>query len=65
MGNVVIFKKFAVLFWAFLLATAAIAGEDQRTRIEIEIDDDNTGHRSFKFDSAEADIERLAEQGVV
>ena len=50
----VIFKKFLVLFWAFLLATAAIAGEEQRTRIEIAIDDEDASHRSFKFDSADA-----------
>ncbi len=57
-----IYKKFAVLFWAFLLAAAAVAGEEQRTKIEIEIDDENTGHRSFKFDSADAgfDLNDLA-----
>ena len=49
-----IFRKFVVLFWAFLLATAAIAGEEQRTKIKIEIDDDDSGHQSFKFDSKDA-----------
>jgi len=54
MGTVVILKKFAVLFWAFLLATAAVAGEEYRTRIEIQVDDDESGHQSFKFDSKDA-----------
>lgn len=49
-----IFKKYLVLFWAFLLATAAVAGEEQRTTIKIEIDEEDKGHRSFKFDSEDA-----------
>ncbi len=49
-----IIKRFLVLFWAFLLATAAVAGEEHRTKIEIAIDDDDSGHRSFKFDSEDA-----------
>ncbi len=49
-----IFTRLLVLFWAFLLATAAIAGEEYRTKIKIEIDDEDTGHRSFKFDSEDA-----------
>ena len=54
MGIAVIFRKFVVLFWAFLLATAAIAGEEYRTKIEIAIDDDDSGHQSFAFDSKDA-----------
>jgi len=54
MGTSVIFRKFAVLLWAFLLATAAIAGEEHRTKIEIAVDDDESGHQSFKFDSKDA-----------
>ncbi len=54
MGIAVIFRKFLVLFWAFLLATAAVAGEEHRTKIEIAIDDDDSGHQSFKFDSKDA-----------
>ena len=54
LGIVVILKKLLVLFWAFLLAAAAIAGEEQRTRIEIAIDNEESGQRSFKFDSADA-----------
>lgn len=47
-------RKFAVLFWAFLIASAAIAGEEQRTRIEIDVDSDAAGHQTFKFDSKDA-----------
>lgn len=42
-----------VFFWACLIGTAAIAGEEYRTRIEIEVDDDAAGHQAFKFDSAD------------
>ena len=49
-----IIKKYAVLLWAFLLATAAIAGEAHRTHIKIAVDDDGTGQQSFMFDSDDA-----------
>lgn len=48
------FKKIAVIFWAFLLAAAAVASEEHRTKIEIEIDDDQAGQQSFRFDSQDA-----------
>lgn len=48
------FRTFAVLFWACLLGTAAVAGEQNRTRIEIVVDDDASGQRSFSFDSQDA-----------
>ena len=56
------FKKYAVLFWAFLLATAAVAGEEHRTHIKIAVDDDGTGQQSFMFDSDDAgfDLQSLA-----
>ena len=61
MGRAVIIRKYAVLAWAVLLASAAIAGEERHTRIEIDIDDDG-GQTSFKFDSADAgfDLRDLA-----
>lgn len=37
------FKTLALFFWVFLIAGAAIAGEEHRTRIEIAVDDDATG----------------------
>jgi hypothetical protein len=43
-----------VLFWTCLIGTAAIAGEEYRTRIEIAIDDDASGQQSFLFDSQAA-----------
>jgi hypothetical protein len=55
-------KKYVVLFWAFLLATAAVAGEEHRTHIEIAVEDDGSGERSFTFDSDDAgfDLQSLA-----
>lgn len=55
-------KKYVVLFLAFLLATAAVAGEEHRTHIEIAVEDDGSGERSFFFDSDDAgfDLQSLA-----
>ena len=55
-------KKYVVLLWAFLLATAAIAGEEHRTHIKIAVEDDGSGERSFIFDGDDAgfDLQSLA-----
>ena len=47
-------RALVVFCWACLIGTAAIAGEEHRTRIEIEVDDDTAGHQTFKFDSADS-----------
>jgi len=61
-GHSVKIKKYAVLLWAFLLATAAVAGEEHRTHIKIAVDDDGSGQQSFMFDSDDAgfDLQSLA-----
>jgi len=46
-----------VFFWACLIATAAVAGEEHRTEIKIAVDGDNTGHKVFRFDSQNSDID--------
>ena len=56
-GHNVKIKKYAVLLWAFLLATAAVAGEEHRTHIKIALDDDGSGQQSFMFDSDDADFD--------
>ena len=48
------FKTLTLFFWVFLIASAAIAGEQHRTRIEIAVEDDETGDQSFVFDSKDA-----------
>ena len=55
-------KKYVVLFWAFLLATAAVAGEEHRTHIKIAVEDDGSGQQSFIFDSDDSgfDLQSLA-----
>jgi len=52
----------ALICWVCLMATSAIAGEEHRTRIEIEVDDDASGQRSFSFDSLDAgfDLDSMA-----
>lgn len=55
-------SKYAVLIWAFLLGTAAVAGDHRHTKIAIAVDGDETGEQSFHFDSEDAgfDIQSLA-----
>ena len=50
------FKTLALFFWVFLIASAAIAGEEHRTRIEIAVNDDVSGGQSFVFDSKDSEI---------
>ncbi|MBT8087963.1 MAG: hypothetical protein KJO46_07995 [Gammaproteobacteria bacterium] len=55
-------SKYAVLIWAVLLATAAVAGDEQRTKIAIAVEGDAAGEQTFHFDSEEAgfDLQSLA-----
>jgi hypothetical protein len=46
-----------VFFWACLIGTAAVAGEQHRTEIKIAIDGDDAGHRIFRFDSQDSDVD--------
>lgn len=39
------------------MAAAAVAGDEQRTEIEIAVEGDASQHRVFRFDSAESDID--------
>lgn len=40
MGTNVTLRTFTVFLWAFLIATAAIAGEEHRTHIKVAVDGD-------------------------
>jgi len=48
------FRVLVVFFWACLVGTAAVAGDERQTRIEIAVDDDASGEQTFVFDSQEA-----------
>lgn len=50
-------RALIVFFWACLIGTAAVAGQEQRTEIEIAIDGEDTGHRVFRFDSQDSDVD--------
>lgn len=50
-------RTFTVFFWGFLIASAAIAGEQHRAEIRIAIDGDDSGLSEFRFDSDDAGIE--------
>ncbi len=56
------FRATALISWACLMATSAIAGEEYRTRVEIEVDDDASGQQVFSFDSQDAgfDLDSMA-----
>ena len=50
-------RTLTVFFWVCLIGAAAVAGEEQRTEIKIAIDGEDTGHRVFRFDSEDSDVD--------
>ena len=55
-------KKYLVLVWVILLASAAVAGDRERMQIKIAVDKDDAGEQTFMFDSDSAglDLESMA-----
>lgn len=47
-------RAIGTIFWGCLVASATLAGEEHRTRVEIQIDDEAAGSQSFTFDSQDA-----------
>jgi len=56
-GKFVTIRALAACLWACLIATAAVAGEEYRTKIEIAVDGDGAEHRVLRFDSADPDVD--------
>jgi len=50
-------RTIAVFFWACLIATAAVAGEEHRTQIKIAVDSDGDEHQFIEFDSQNSDVD--------
>ncbi|MDH3812077.1 MAG: hypothetical protein OEU60_10270 [Gammaproteobacteria bacterium] len=50
-------RTLTVFFWVCLIGAAAVAGEEPRTEIKIAIDGEDTGHRVFRFDSKDSDVD--------
>ena len=50
-------RTFVVFFWACLIGTAAVAGDQHRTEIKIAVDGEGTEHRMFHFDSQDSDVD--------
>jgi len=46
-----------IFLWAFLIGTAAIAGEEHRTHIKIAVDGEGKDHQVIEFDGQDADID--------
>jgi hypothetical protein len=57
-----IFTKYLVLMWSILLASAAVAGDQERTHIKIAVDSDTADAQTFTFDSADTgfDLQSMA-----
>ena len=56
-GKIVTIRALVLCFWACLIATAAVAGEEYRTKIEIAVDGDGGKDRILRFDSADPDVD--------
>jgi len=56
-GKIVTLRTFTVFLWACLIGTAAIAGEEHRTRIKIAVDGEGQDHQVIEFDGQGADID--------
>lgn len=50
-------RTFMVFVWGCLIAAAAVAGEERRTEIKIEVEGDEPQHRVFRFDSNDSDVD--------
>ncbi len=50
-------RTIVVFFWACLIGTAAVAGEEHRTEIKIVVDGEGAEHRMFHFDSQDSDVD--------
>jgi hypothetical protein len=53
-------RTLVVFFWACLIGSAAVAGEEHRTEIKIAIDGEGAAHRVFRFDSQGSDVDLQA-----
>ena len=56
-GLDMIFKKYLVLVWSILLASAAVAGDQERTHIKIAVDNDTAGEQTFTFNSEDSGLD--------
>jgi len=61
-GKPVRFRPIFLFAWVLLIASAAMASEEQRTKIRIAIDGDDGEHQVFRFDSDDTgfDLDDLA-----
>ena len=50
-------NKYLVLVWSILLASAAVAGDKERTHIKIAVDNETAGEQTFTFNSEDSGID--------
>ena len=56
-GTNVTLRTFTLFLWVCLIATAAVAGEEQRTHIKIAVAGDGKDHQVIEFNSQDSDID--------
>jgi hypothetical protein len=61
MGNFVTLRTFTVFFWGCLIATAAIAGEQHKMKIDVAISGDGEEHFEWHGDGTEIDDLEIGE----
>ena len=59
MGNFVTLRTLTVFAWVFLIATAAVAGEEREMKIEITVSGDGEEHKSFEWHGDGSEIDDL------
>lgn len=56
-GTNVTLRTLTLFLWVCLIATAAVAGEEQRTHIKIAVAGDGKDHQVIEFNSQDSDID--------
>ena len=59
LGILVTLKTLTVIFWGFLIAAAAVAGEEHKMKIEVAISGDGEEHKTFEWHGDGSEIDDL------
>jgi hypothetical protein len=65
MGNFVTLRTFTIFFWGCLIATAAIAGEQHKMKIEVAVSGDGEKHFEWHGDGTEIDDLEIGESKTI
>ena len=59
MGIFVTLRTLTVFVWVFLIATAAVAGEEHKMKIEVAVSDEGEAHKTFEWHGDGSEIDDL------